>query len=437
LLKESVDKDTKLSTRRLSFADLFSGPGGLSLGFKMSGFFEPVVAVELNSRAAETYRTNLGVDVLERKVGEVDPAELLQKASEKGYDSIDAVIGGPPCRPFTTANKGGTRWEKIKENNKGNKGCDEHPDWLSFWRIIEALNPQPRIVVAENVMGFKSHDDVFSKFLVRLKQHYMTCFRELHAHCFGIPQNRKRIFIAGIKDFDENPELILPINPQPESVETVAVKDAISDLPELSNSSPGTPISTYGKGRPTRYESSLREECKILYDHITHSVHPAMAERFTHIPPGYSLSKAWAEKVVPRTSMHSHYFVGNIKKEFSKSTLENMHSNIYRRLGWKEASCTITHVRKAVLIHPLQDRLISVREAARLQSFPDWFRFSGSTSQQYQQVADAVPPLLAQAIADHIGRLLASNSLLADKKYMTIRHTLILRPRKYLPNANC
>ena len=402
MLKESVNKNARHLARRLSFADLFSGPGGLSLGFKMSGFFEPVVAVESNSNAAETYRTNFGVDVFEMKVGEVDPAELLRKATEKGYDAIDAVIGGPPCRPFTTANKGGTRWEKIKENNKGKNGYTEHPDWLSFWQIIEALNPQPRIVVAENVMGFKNHDDVFSKFLNRLRKHYTTCFRELHAHCFGVPQNRKRIFIVGIKDFDEKPELILPVNPQPESVKQVAVKDAISDLPELSNSYPGTQISTYKRGRPTRYESSLRGECKVLHDHITHSVHPTMAERFTHIPPGYSLGKAWAEEIVPKASMHSYYFVGNIKKEFSKNTLKNMHSNIYRRLGWREASCTITHVRKTVLIHPLQDRLLSIREAARLQSFPDWFRFSGSVSQQYQQIADAVPPFLAQAIAKHL-----------------------------------
>jgi DNA (cytosine-5)-methyltransferase 1 len=398
--------------RKYSFVDVFSGPGGLSLGFKMSGFFEPIGAVELNQKAAETYRTNLGVKVIDAEIGKVESKDLanslFRRAHEVGYEKIDAIVGGPPCRPFTTANKGGTRWEKIRENNKEKNGDDEHPDWLSFWQIIEALDPLPRIVVAENVMGFKNHDDVFSKFLNRLKEYYATCFRELHARCFGVPQNRKRIFIVGIKDFDGNPESILPINPQPESFKVVAVKDAISDLPELSNNSPGTQISNYGKGRPTRYESSLRGECKFLQDHITHSVHPTMAERFTHIPPGCSLRKAWADGAVPKASMHSYYFVGNIKKEFSKSTLRNMHSNIYRRLGWKEASCTITHVRKTVLIHPLQDRLISIREAARLQSFPDWFRFSGSISQQYQQIADAVPPLLAQAIADHVGKLLAS-----------------------------
>jgi DNA (cytosine-5)-methyltransferase 1 len=407
-LKESANKDAKLSTRRLSFVDLFSGPGGLSLGFKLSGFFEPVAAVESDSKVAETYKANLGVDVLKKDVGEVDPAELLRQANEKGYDTIDAVIGGPPCRPFTTANMGGTRWEKIRERNKIANGNVEHPDWLSFWQIIKALDPQPRIVVAENVMGFRNHDDVFSRFLNRLKKHYTTCFRELHAHCFGVPQNRKRLFIVGVRGFEGDPESILPINPQLESIKMVTVKEAIGDLPELSNNSPGTQISIYRKGRPTRFESLMRVDCRVLYDHITHSVHPVMAERFKHIPQGYSLRKAWTDNKIPEASMRSQYFKGKVRKHFSQDTLKNIHSNIYRRLRWEFASCTITHVRKTVLIHPRQDRLISIREAARLQSFPDWFRFSGSISQQYQQIADAVPPLLAKAIADHFGELLAT-----------------------------
>jgi len=422
LLSESADKDNaKSAMRKFSFVDLFSGPGGLSLGFKMSGFFEPVVAVESNSKAAETYKANLGIEVIEKEVGKVDPAELLRRASEKGYDALDAVIGGPPCRPFTMANKGGTRWERIKENNKRENGDVEHPDWLSFWQIIEALDPQPLMVVAENVMGFKNHDDILSKFLNRLKKHYATCVRELHAHCFGVPQSRKRIFIVGVRGFEGDPDSILPINPQLESIKIVTVKEAISDLPELSNNSPGTQISTYREGRPTHYQSLLRGKCEALYDHITHSVHPVMAERFKHIPQGSSLWKAWADGKIPEESMRSQYFKGSVRKQFSQDTLKNMHHNIYRRLRWEDVSCTITHVRKTVLIHPLQDRLISVREAARLQSFSDWFRFYGSISQQYQQIADAVPPLLARALACHLGELLTNQDARTNRLNNSIK----------------
>jgi DNA (cytosine-5)-methyltransferase 1 len=395
----------KNATGKYSFADLFAGPGGLSLGFKMSGFFEPVAAVESDPIVADTYKTNLGVNVIKKRVAEVDPSELLRQANEKGYDTLDAVIGGPPCRPFTSANKGGTRWEKIRENNKAENGDFEHPDWLSFWQILEVLDPQPKIVVVENVTGLRNHDDVFSKFLNRLKKHYATCDRELHAHCFGVPQNRKRIFIAGVRALEGDPELILPTNPEPKSIQAVTVEGSISDLPELSNNSPGISISSYKKGRPTHYESLMRGKCETLYDHVAHAVHPVMAERFKYISQGSSLWNAWTNRRIPETSMRSQYFKGSARKQFSESTLKNMHSNIYRRLKWKDVSCTITHVRKTVLIHPLQDRLISVREAARLQSFPDWFRFSGSKSQQYQQIADAVPPLLAKAIASHLAQL--------------------------------
>jgi DNA (cytosine-5)-methyltransferase 1 len=394
------------ANKQYSFVDLFAGAGGLSLGFKMSGFFEPVAAVESNPKASDTYKANLGIKVFKKEVGKVSVEELLRVANAKGFTSIDAVIGGPPCRPFTTANKGGTRWDIVRKENEEL----EHPNWHDFWQIIEVLSPKPRVVVAENVMGLKNHDEVFSKFLDRLGKYYTKISRELHAHCFGVPQNRKRLFIAGIKDFDGDPESILPKNPQAESIKKMTVKESISDLPELSNNSTKSPISKYLKGRPTRYQSLLRGKCKVLFDHYTHSVHPMMAERFKYIPEGYNLRKAWGERLIPKEAMHSEYYLQNRKRKFSEKTIENMHSNIYRRLKWDNVSCTITHVRKTVLIHPKQDRLISVREAARLQSFPDWFRFSGSTSQQYQQIADAVPPLLARAVACHLAELLTNQN---------------------------
>lgn len=419
----------KNALRKYSLVDLFAGPGGLSLGFKMSRLFEPVVAVESNPKAAETYRTNLGVKVIEAEIGKVETKELanslLRLANESGYEAIDAVVGGPPCRPFTTANKGGTRWE-AGENNVGGSDIG-HPDWLCFSQIVYAL--QPRVVVAENVLGFKNHNDVFSKFIDKLESFgYTTGSCELHARCFGIPQNRKRIFIAGVKDFSGNESSLLPINPEVRPTDVVCVKDAISDLPELSNDSSGSQFSKYRRVKPTRYQSLMRSECQVLYDHVAHTVHPVMAERFKYIPPGYNLRKAWIEGKIPETSMQSQYVRRNVRKGFSQNTLENMHSNIYRRLKWDDVSCTITHVRKTVLIHPQQNRLISLREAARLQSFPDWFRFSGSMSQQYQQIADAVPPFIAQAIASHLAELLMrmpTPTTLQMKSSAETKHVLI------------
>lgn len=395
------------NTMKYSLADLFAGPGGLSLGFKLSGFFRPVVAVESHQKVAETYENNFGLRVIKRKIAQVKPKEILEAGRQLGHKSIDVVVGGPPCRPFTLANTGGTRWERIKEEINKNKKLKQkivnHPDWYDFWKMIDAL--KPRAVVAENVMGFRTQGDVFSRFLQRLElSGYATCFRKLDAQYFGVPQKRKRIFIVGIRDFFGDKDSLLPRNPQEGN--RLTVEHATSDLPALSNDSPGSEISKYNRGRPTSYQSLMRRNSKTLYDHIAHSVHPVMAERFQYIPPGYNLRKTWVEGKIPETSMQSQYVRRKVRKGFSKKTLENMHSNIYRRLKWRDVSPTITHVRKTVLIHPLQDRLLSVREAARLQSFPDWFRFSGSLNQQYQQIADAVPPLLAKAVAVHVEELL-------------------------------
>jgi DNA (cytosine-5)-methyltransferase 1 len=116
--------------------------------------------------------------------------------------------------------------------------------------------------------------------------------------------------------------------------------------------------------------------------------------RFKYIGRGEGLKDVWEKKKIPEELILNTY---------SGETRKKMHTNIYRRLEWDEPSWTITHVRKAVLIHPdkRQERLLSVREAARIQSFMDSYRFYGSLTQQYQQVADAVPPLLGKRIAFH------------------------------------
>lgn len=393
---------------KYSMVDLYSGPGGLSLGFLLSGYFQPVAAVEINKNAADTYKKNLKVKVIRKKVENVKSIDLLNSGIISGYNSIDIIIGGPPCRPFTTANKGSTRWDIIKKNNNNGNEVVEHPDWYNLWKIVDKL--KPKVVIAENVLGLKYYIEVINTFIKRLKSSgYNTVYKVLDAQHFGVPQKRKRLFIAGLYDYDKDISELLPENLSSKKIKKVTVRSAIGDLPVLSNTKTGFTTSKYNIGRPTKYQSMIRYGNKILYDHVVHSVHPVMVKRFQYIPQGYNLRKAWLEKKIPESVLKLKYTQGNVEKSFSKKTLSNIHSNIYRRLIWDDVSYTITHVRKTVLIHPLQNRLLSIREASRLQSFPDWFRFVGSLSQQYQQIADAVPPLLAQTIACHIYKFLVKN----------------------------
>lgn len=257
-------------------------------------------------------------------------------------------------------------------------------------------------------MGFASRVEIFTNFVEGLRKGgYTVSTPMLSSENFGVPQKRQRIFIIAL---DETIEEKLLVPPASEKSKKITVSDAISDLPRISNEKPGSIESCYAQGRPTVYQSEMRGSTKILYDHIVHTVHPVMAKRFRYIKQGSNLIKAWKEGRVPATVLQASYVKGtHRRKGFSDTTLRFMHSNIYRRLEWDAPSPTITHVRKSVLLHPIQDRLLSIREAARLQSFPDWFRFKGSISLQYQQIADAVPPRLACAIAKHLAMILQSN----------------------------
>lgn len=383
---------------KYSLVDLFSGPGGLSLGFKQSGFFEPVVAVDTDAGAADTYEINIGAPVIRKNVSAISSDEIMAFALKRGFSSADVIVGGAPCQPFSRSNRGETRWERqVATHNETSL-----QDWTHFLRLVREL--RPKAVLAENVMGIRVVTDLLSQFQNGLRDlGYICLARKLSASNFGVPQNRARIFIAALSgSFEE--ESLLPVD-RPRRPCPV-VDGAIGDLPQLRNNSRRVEPVQYNRGRPTRYQRKMRLRNKLVYDHIVHSVHPVMVKRFRYISQGSNLVRAWKEGRIPRNVLQEHYYRGKARNGFSGKTLGNAHSNIYRRLNGSKASCTITHVRRAVIIHPHQNRLLTIREAARIQSFPDYFVFSGSISNRYQQVANAVPPLLAKAIARHLSGLM-------------------------------
>lgn len=379
--------------KKFSLLDIFSGPGGLSLGLQLSEFFEPTVAIENNHYAAGTYQRNFpNSSVIEAKVESVSSKDVLKKARIHGFQRIDAICGGPPCRPFSKANRGKTQWKVVKSVKK----ISVHPDWKNYLRFVKEL--KPKFVIAENVMGFRSNKDVSSYFVRNLKKLGYTVHSPiLESDKSGVPQRRKRILIIAIRA--KVPEKSL----QPlQSGEQLKVIDAIYDLPSLSNENPGSFVSKYEDKKISPYASKLKGTQKTLYNHQAHSVHDVMKKRFSFILQGYNLKRAWTEKMIPKEVLRSSYALMGRRRLYTIKSLEKIHSNIYRRLSWGEICPTLTNARKTVLIHPSQDRLLSVRECARLQSFPDFFAFSGSLNQQYQQVADAVPPLLMIDVANVI-----------------------------------
>jgi len=355
--------------------DLFAGAGGLSLGFEQAGF-NIAYAIEHDKNAAMTYAKNRkrkGVSVETKDINKISPTEIMRQASlNKGQ--LDILIGGPPCQGFSTSNR-----QTRNLHNPNNH--------LVYRFVTFVKKMSPKWFVMENVSGMETfeqgavRDELLAKFR---SMGYDSVFVVLNSADFGVPQNRKRIFFIGNRvgqaisfvDKIKSASIAKP----------VTVRDAISDLPQLENGHLACKMPYNGRKRKlSAYQSVMRKGMNgSVRNNLVTKNQELAVKRFKRINPGENLI-ALARKA-PR-------LVANY------TNLENCHNWIYLRLPWGRPSVTLNNFRKNMLIHPEQHRGLSVREAARLQSFPDRYVFHGSIGSQQQQVANSVPPLLSKAIA--------------------------------------
>jgi len=382
-------------TIKTGLFDIFCGAGGLSLGFALEGF-KIVYSSDNDKRAIETIRYNHEKihSSLGRKrnphytesedINNLEAEKVNKIFHERGY-RVQGIIGGPPCQGFSVANK--------KTRNAENKYNALIHQYL---RLVNDLTPD--FIVFENVVGFLSMEG--GKFKTEIltaldKLDYASECMVLESKAYGVPQIRRRVIIIGIKHekFKDkfNGKIAFP-KPNLKSITTVG--EAISDLPsieigetrQIQEYPPNTQINNY--------VSSLRETPEFgikstnVLNHVTSINTPLVLERYRHIPQGGN----W--KALP------DYLMSNYKDK------NRCHSYIYRRLEENKPSITVSNFRKCMIIHPTQNRGLSVREAARLQSFPDWYEFRGELKHIQQQVACAVPPLMARAIAKQIKKML-------------------------------
>ena len=373
----------------LTVLDLFSGPGGLSQGIKDSrnhNFrFKVVVANDNNCAVENTYTKN-HPDV-EFILGSITSEETKQKIltsimKKTGRSTVDVVIGGPPCKGFSLENKI-TRNMQNPLNHLVNH----------YLEMVKRVNPTAFIM--ENVPGLIAmNDKKFVKSLIqKFKSHgYLnTTSWLLNAADYGVPQFRKRAFVIGSKS---NIPIIKPKKThgtiQEKKINNslkpyMTLMDAISDLPKITPGSAYSSNDNYVSEPKNQFQNKIRKKSRIVKNHIITINKPLIIERIKHVPSGGN----W--KNIPERLMKVD---GNYNK------LELAHSMIYKRLLKFEPSITITNFRKGMIIHPSQHRLLSVREAARIQTFPDHFEFKGGLSNMQQQVSDAVPTHLAKAVGN-------------------------------------
>ncbi len=366
--------------------DLFSGAGGLSTGFVQAGF-DVAFAMDHWKDAARTYRFNHpGTVFSEADVRELKGAEILRST---GRRRVDVLIGGPPCQGFSTL---------------GKRDADDPRNelFLQFVRLADELRPS--VVLMENVSGLLIMEGgkVRENLVGALEAlGFSVAWRQVLSADYGVPQLRRRaVFVAtapGVEEFVFPPATHGPTAQRP----YVTVEEAIGDLPALGPAECRTEFD--GPAR-NEYQRQRRQGSKKLHNHEAARHSPGLVKAISFIPDGGN-RRSIPDEYQPRSGFH----------------------NSYSRLASSKPAVAITsNLRKpssARAVHPLQNRGLTVREGARLQSFDDCYVFEGSRTNQYLQVGNAVPPLLSKAMAEQIGRLLHGEPLLSEPRQLQLALT--------------
>lgn len=360
-----------MTKQQWSAIDLFCGAGGLSEGFRQAGF-HVLAGNDIDPYAAETFASSHAeAQFLPGRIEDIGAGDFL-RASGLSKGELDCLIGGPPCQAFSVYNH--------------QRGMHDRRSGLfqEYLRVVEGL--MPKWVVMENVTGITSvgGGTAVGKILSGLAGlGYAVETRILRAEQYGVPQERRRIFFVGNR-------LGLPVR-WPEATHGpglerfVNVWDAIGDLPVLANGeAPEGPLS-YRTAPLCGYQEHLRGNATRVSNHAAPRLQSINLERMRHIPEGgswrdipFELLPAGMQRA--RRCDHTKRY-GRLRKDGLASTI-----------------LTKCDLHWGAYVHPEQDRTLTVREAARLQSFPDWFELSGPRTEQYVQVGNAVPPLLAKKL---------------------------------------
>ncbi len=353
--------------KKYKVLDLFCGCGGISEGFHLAGF-EIVGGIDFNEYATITFKHNFR----NAKVHDIDITFFPNEQIKKEFSDVDVIVGGPPCQGFSTA-------------NRHQKEADDPRNKLFFEYIRFVQQIHPKVIMIENVRGLLTRDGGYA--IDRIEEilgaeEYNISYRVLDASEYGVPQNRKRAIIVGIRrdfkdvtfDFDELVKL-----------PKTTVEDAIGELYGFEASPDG--IKIIETPANTRLRKFLRKKDNTITDQDI--VYPAqkVQDRIKHVPQGGN----WRD----------------VPEELWPNNRKNRHSSAYKRLDSNNQSCTIdTGNAHSNYFHPVFHRIPTIRESARLQSFPDSFEFQGPRGSKYRQVGNAVPPLLAKAIADQVKKIL-------------------------------
>ncbi|MGB4468167.1 MAG: DNA cytosine methyltransferase [Azovibrio sp.] len=387
---------------KFKILDTFAGAGGFSLGFQLAGA-ELIGAIERDSWASETFKFNHPeATVLHRDITDLTDEEILKNFGSK---KPNVILGGPPCQGFSICNK-----------NSGDPKDPRNSLFEEFIRVGRVLKPE--IMIMENVPNLikaktESKELVVDIIVNELKNlGYFASYKILEATDYGVPQIRKRLVVIATKK-----EIKDPFPPKTHAVEGSSdlfssgflkcptLWEAISDLPELE-AREGAEVQAYTKEAQNSYQATLRNGAKELFNHKAMNHSQRLVERFTAMEWGHSTSDV-PDHLKPL-------------KRNSTEISDKVYDQNNRRMYPHKPCHTVPASFYANFVHPFKNRNFTAREGARIQSFPDWYVFKGKPTVvshkllnregrtedthlcQYNQIGNAVPPMMAKAIAEHL-----------------------------------
>lgn len=381
-----------MAGKHLTVVDLFAGVGGFSQGFLGANehangvAFDLKLLVDIDPTAVFTFKKNFPrIAFWPQDLSQVSGAQLLSLTKLKP-GQLDFLVGGPPCQGFSP---NGKRWLEDNRNQLIARFID----------IAEQVRPKCAII--ENVpAALSSYERLFSEQIQEAFEGYVVKSQVLNATAFGVPQIRKRAFVVairkdlGIQDFGFPKGDFDPLEVGCESHNLsksehrfVSVREALGDLPALKagQSIDGGPYPTPPN---SAYQVERRKKCLAIFNHTARSHSKEFQQKISPIKPG----------------------TGNAHLPDGERFSDNYYSQAYARLHPEGIGFTITanfrNPGSGRFTHYRDDRSITVREAARLQSFDDNFIFHGYETDQQRHVGNAVPPLVAQALAQHFAKIL-------------------------------
>lgn len=382
----------KETPETLLAADLFAGAGGMSLGLEHAGM-KVVLGADHDSEALETHRHYFGGLALDWDLG--DPTVVEEVGRLLRVARIDVLAGGPPCQPFSKAGRSGMR-HLVREGAR--EAHDKRRDlWRSYLEIVRLS--MPRAVIMENVPDMALDREMFilrSMVLTLEQLGYSVQERVVDTWRYGVPQFRQRLILVALRG---GAEFTWPA----ETPRKVTLGNAISDLPRVEGGwrpKGGADGAIGYDGPQTSFQREMRrdvttEDRNKVFDHITRPVRPDDLAAF---------------ELLDTKTKYS-----DLPEEL-KRYRDDIFDDKYKRLDANDLSRTITaHIAKDGYwyIHPEQNRTLTVREAARLQTFPDNFRFAGSPTAAFRQIGNAVPPRLGRAIGAAVKETLAGTTTTA------------------------